>query len=236
MNPKYRKKVIFNQFFGVGDILFIEPIIRKFFQEGHEVILPVLPKFLDLQPYFPYIKFVDMNQLNIDYDSKVIVNTEEHTIIPLRWGKEFFNGTYNDTMRNKYRMVNMELSEFRNLKWLRHRVKENELLRLLGIQEGEKYNLINKNFHTFLNGTVKIDVKNNYKNVYMNIIKDFTLLDWASVIENATEIHSVNTSILFLLESLDLKAENIHLYGRNDGGSEFPKTTYLHSKNYILHI
>ena len=40
-------KAIFNQFFGIGDILFIEPIMRRFFQQGYEVVLPVLEKYYD---------------------------------------------------------------------------------------------------------------------------------------------------------------------------------------------
>lgn len=239
LKPKIKYKndniVIFNQFFGIGDILFIEPIMRKYFQDGFEVVLPVLEKFINMAPYFPYIKFIIKDELDIDYEEKGILNKGSTTILPMRWSREFYNSPLTETMRNKYKMVDMDLNSFRKMTWLRHRHKEVELMKILNINDGEKYNLINGNYHTFLNGKVSITLNNDYKNIYMDFIDDFTLLDWASVIENATSIHTVNTSILFLLESLNLKSNDIHLYSRNANGLDFKQTDYLYSKNYILH-
>ena len=226
-------KHIFNQYFGIGDIIFIEPIIRKFYQEGNEVVLPVLPKFADIQPYFPYIKIVDYNSLKIGYEQQNTVSTGDTIIHPVRWSKEWFNSPYTETMRNKYKMFNIDLEVWRTSTWLRHRWKENKLIQELYVPD--EYTLINNNFHSYNDGKTFIKHKSKLPVVRMDFIKGYTLFDWATIIENATEIHSVNTSILFLLELLDLKTKEIHLYSRNVNGFDFKNTEYLRSKNYILH-
>ena len=79
------KTYIFNQYAGIGDILFIEPIIRKYFQSGHPVVLPVLKQFLNLQQNFPYIKFIDKELIDINYEERNIVENEDTIIIPIRF-------------------------------------------------------------------------------------------------------------------------------------------------------
>jgi len=222
---------IFNQYFGLGDILFIEPILRKFWQKGDEVIMPVLPQFMDLQPYFPYVTFVNKETFDIDYECKQIVKTEDTIIYPVRWSKEFFDSkSYSETMRNKYKMFDLPLDTWRQLTWLRHRWKEQKLIEYLQLDISKPYTLINRQFHTFDNNIRQIPVKG----VEMRIIEGFTLLDWASIIENATEIHTVNTSILYLLETLDLKCKEINFYSRNSNGIDFKNINYLMSKKYKL--
>ena len=233
---KLMKDIVFNQFFGIGDIIFIEPIIRSFFQKGHKVILPVLSKFADIQPYFPYITVVDKDTLDIDYECQKVVETDDMIIYPVRWSKEYFRSrTYNDTMKNKYRMFDLDLDEWRKVTWLKHRWKIDSLKELLGIKKGEKYNLINNNFYSFDTKVRKFEVDNNHKNIEMSIIDGYTLFDWEGVIRDATTIHTVNTSILYLMETLELKAKEIHFYSRNSNGSDFGNVDYLMSKNYKLH-
>lgn len=224
-------KAIFNQYFGIGDILFIEPIMRRYFQNGYEVVLPVLEKYYDCRVHFPYIEFVKQNELNIDYERQDIVKTADSIIYPVRWSMEYFNSPLNDTMRNKYRMFEMELEDWRRLKWLRFRDKEQQLCDLLRLPE--RFNLVNSNWHSFVNGYKPIEVNTRIPNVEMRFIDGFTLLDWAGVIEKAETIHTVNTSLLYMLEILNV-TDQLHLYTRNNG-RDFQQTEYLRSKKYQLH-
>ena len=106
---------------------------------------------------------------------------------------------------------------------------------MLGIKQGEKFNLINCNFYSFENRTINLNINNKLKNIEMKFIPTFNLLDWSGIIEEAENIYTVNTSIIFLLEVLELKAKEIHLYSRNVNGVDFVQTKYLRSKNYILY-
>jgi len=223
-----KKTYVFNQFAGIGDILFVESIMRRYFQNGHSVVLPVYKRFLDLQSYFPYIKFIDMDLLDINYEERAIIETDDYVIIPLRFS--------NNKMSNKYDMVNMDFNEWRTLTWLRHRNKEEKLKDVLGIKDGEKYNLINHNFTSELPfRNRKIAVRNGIKNIKMEIVDGYNLLDWSGVIEAATTIHTVNTSILYLLETLELSTEDIHIYSRNVKGRDFRDVDYLFNMKYTKH-
>ena len=230
-----KKEIIINQFFGIGDILFIEPIMRYYFQQGHKVTVPILSKYLDIQRNLPYINFVDKETFDIDYEEKEFIETDDRIIIPMRWSMEYYNSLLKNTMLNKYKMVGIDLEEWRKLTWLRHRWRENKLKEVLGIKQGERFNLINCNFYSFENRTINLNINNKLKNIEMKFIPTFNLLDWACIIEEAENIYSVNTSIIFLLEVLELKAKEIHLYSRNVNGADFIQTEYLRSKNYILY-
>ena len=49
-------KYIFNQFQGLGDILFCEPIAKHFYKKSkNEIVWPVNNDSLWLKEYFPYI-------------------------------------------------------------------------------------------------------------------------------------------------------------------------------------
>jgi len=229
LNAHSEKTYIFNQYAGIGDILFVEPIMRQYFQNGHPIILPVLKQFLNLQQYFPYIKFIDMDLLDIDYNEKKIIETEDSIIIPLR---------FSSLMTNKYKMVNMDFNKWRTLTWLRHRYKEENLKKILGIKTGDKYNLINENFSSIYPFfKTNITLKNKYKNIKMCAIEGYNLLDWSGVIETATTIHTVNTSIMYLLETLELSTTDIHVYSRKgEEGHDFKKINYLFNLKYTKHI
>ena len=202
-------------------------------------------RILQIQRNIPYINFVEKDLFDIDYNERDFIETDKQIIIPMRWSKEYYASPLKYTMFNKYKMVGIKLEEWRKLTWLRHRWRESRLKELLGIKEGEKYNLINCNFYSFENKTIffnktlldptNLDINNKLKNIEMKFIPTFNLLDWAGIIEEAENIYSVNTSIIFLLEVLELKAKEIHLYSRNVNGADFIQTEYLRSKNYILY-
>ena len=53
------------------------------------------------------------------------------------------------------------------------------------------------------------------KIVNLAYIEGFTLLDWGKVIESASEIHTVSTSLIYMIEVLYKKPmQNIHIYQR----------------------
>ena len=71
-------------------------------------------------------------------------------------------------MLNKYKMVGIDLEEWRKLTWLRHRWRESRLKELLGIKQGEKFNLINCNYYSFENRTINLNINNKLKNIDIN--------------------------------------------------------------------
>jgi hypothetical protein len=231
MANRGRKEVIFNQFFGIGDIMFIEPIMRRSFQAGHKVILPVLDKYYDIKRHFPYIGFIKKDKLNIDYENQKIVDNGTQIIYPVRWSREFFKSPLNYTMMNKYKMFDLPLDTWREFTFLRDMDTEQRLMDELELPE--HFNLINHNWHSFNDSHRGFTVDNGMVNIEMRFIPGYTLLDWASVIERASTIHSVNTALLYLLETLDV-TDDLFLYSRRADGKDYKNTEYLRTKKYEL--
>jgi hypothetical protein len=79
-----------------------------------------------------------------------------------------------------------------------------------------------------------IHLPNNQKQIEMNIIEGFSVFDWIGVLENAKSIHTVHTSIHYLM---DLYCNNPnqekHIYHRN--GEDLNKIKSLFTNEYIYH-
>ena len=121
--------------------------------------------------------------------------------------------------------------------WQRDANKENDLIKRLKINDGEEYNLINNHFRTNNTGVTDIKINNGQRNIELAILPGFSLFDWAKVIENATEIHTVSTSIIYILELLQLKAKHVGIYPRKPDESNLQNIEYiLTSHNYTHHL
>lgn len=221
------KKVIINQFFGLGDILFIEPIYRHFHNQGYKVIAPVEDELYWIMHYINYVHFKKKSEFEYDYES-IEQRQEGDTLhIPLRFAHPLYRGLEphdgsqrENWMCDKYLYLGLDKDLWRTLKWDRSD-KEDSLYRMLGIKG--KYNLINENFGGGFQ-KLEIDPNNDLPNVYVNKIDEFTLLDWAKVIENATNIYTVETSIIYMIEVLKTKAKELIMY---------PRFPYLENVDYI---
>jgi hypothetical protein len=229
---KFKKNIIINQFIGLGDILFIIPICDYYYNLGHNIIFPINEEFLNIQKNFKHIQFVNKNNYHIDYESNEIVEYEDYTILPLRFSNNILNNGNPETcMSDKYQFLNLPLDIWKNLKWERDFEKENELYYdVLGLKDGEEYNLINTSFS--MDKNINLNLNNGLKNINMKILKDFNLLDWYKVITNASSIHTVGTSIIFIIEVMKT-TNDLNLY-RREGEKDFSFYLYLLEKKYNL--
>ena len=231
--PKYKNKIIIpSQTHGIGDIIWEQTLIHHLVQDGGKVLWPVDPQFVDgLNQAYPSFVFINKDLLKADL--KMIRNAEynldKNTIVlPLQWADTICKVKYFDNMKSKYIMYGMDWNIWKEkAMWTRHFDRENMLFDELGIKKGEKYNLINKYFRSANTGIANIKVSNELKNIDMKTIYGFSLFDWAKVIENATEIHTVSTSIIYMLELLELTAKEI----------DFRNIEYILQKHkYIFHL
>ena len=236
--PK-NKTIILNQPFGLGDIIFIQNIVTELKRFNNKVIIPIVTKYLSVAPYLKEVTFIDKNLLNIDYDCKNFKEDNNTCIIPLRFSILYFNSPYYDCMSNKYKMLGLDYNNWVNMSFTRMYKKEQELFDMLGLKEGEKYNLISTSVgNKYLNRN-SIEVNNGLKNVEVNIIEGYTLFDWCKVIENATTIHTVHTSINYIIEKINTKAEEsneLHLYSRDGSIDNFAEFEYLFKKKYRKYL
>lgn len=160
---------IFNQFRGLGDILFIMKIAQEQVEKGNKVLFPVEPHYLEIAKHFPGVGFVDKNKINLPYKSQqeqnIELNGETWRIIPFRFANDILDVPYTECMKAKYWFwdfyVNSFLSEnFRQQdnwkRWREYKIErmpetERTLYDYLN-PNNENFILVNKNFRTNFSG------------------------------------------------------------------------------------
>lgn len=210
--------VVINQFFGLGDILFIEPIYRHYHNRGFKVVAPVNPEHLWIAEYIPYVEFVDVNTYPFDKESPT-QKEDGKMHVPLRFAHPLLRGYelhYGDDrahwMPDKYEYLGLPVDLWRTLSFKRNEEREKALYQIIN-PSGAKYNFVNNHFGGSFE-KVNIPLSPDYPSIFLTKIEGFTMLDWGKVIENAENIYTVETSIIYYVESLKTKAKEKHLYPR----------------------
>lgn len=231
-------KALILQAFGIGDVIFAMGVAEHIRWQGYEIEWPVKPHFVEgLQRAYPSIKFTS----DEDYPpglfmikEDIVVNGER--IIPIRWSDHILKMDSKYWMKTKYMLYGLDYTKWKkSAYYYRDSVKELELYNSLGLKNDEEYNLINQTYKSTFGGNVPIKVENGLRNIEMIAVPGFSIFDWSYVLQNATNIHVVNSAVFYLLELLDLKAKQVHLYSRHPEERGFPYIEYLISKDYILH-
>jgi len=140
-------RITINQPAMLGDLLFIEPIVRHLTNQGNTIVWPVKDQYAWLKDYMPY-NIIKQSQYNIDYEDAKM----RDDYIPLRFSTPIFRGTdphsgqfHEHFMLDKYRLLNLPLDLWKSLTWERNYEKEDHLYHLLGC-EGQDYTLVNMFF------------------------------------------------------------------------------------------
>jgi hypothetical protein len=214
------KRIVINQPAGLGDILFCQKIKKIFENKGFEVIWPVIKEYSWITEY------LEGNFVNIDE----FQNKSNDIVVDLSNANYMFPNK--KIMESKYFLVDIDYSDwvdFFNFK--RNIEKENKLYYdVLGLKDNEEFNLISRNYGSppnFLK--FPIENKSNVKNIELDFYQNFTLFDWCKVMENAKEIHMIDSSINFILEKI--KTNVLYLYTRRK--NNFSEIDYLFKKDYI---
>jgi hypothetical protein len=214
------KRIVINQPAGLGDILFCQKIKKTFENEGFEVVWPVIKEYSWVKEY------LEGNYI----DNNIFKSKSNDIIIDLSNANYMFPNK--KIMEAKYFLVDIDYSDwidFFNFK--RNTEKENKLYYdILGLKDDEEYVLVSRNYGSppnFLK--FPIETKSNIKNIELDFYNDFTLFDWCKVMENAKEIHMIDSSINFILEKINTNV--LYLYTRRK--NNFSEIDYLFKKDYI---
>lgn len=216
--------MVINQFHAIGDIIFLEPMFRRFSElMGMKPIVPIRDHLMWLQEYIHSADFVPMSKFALDYDSMATNNPD---YFPARFANQVLrklkpddHHDFENMMLDKYRLACMPEDLWKTIDLKFNDWKCMELMEHLGLYDGNtgdlvKYILVNENCQA---GTIKIDPKTDFKVIKMGEIPGFTLIDWAFVMLNAEENHHVSTSTFFILQALDnkFKLQNpVYIYPR----------------------
>ena len=231
------KKIFINQPRFLGDILFVMSIAQHYSVNGHEVLFPIEDSYLEDTPfekYFPGIRFIPLRNfsdfaiyrglenIKIEDEKKVVLNLIN-------------TDRYKNHMGEKYSLLNFPTEMWRKIRIKRNLDSEEKLLKKLGIKNDEKFNLINEYYSNKKTKYMNPKTGNNFKNIYLEKIEGFNLIDWMGVIEKASSIHTVHTSIQYLIDIMDDITTELHIYPRVEIYEPHSYYDYLFSKKYIYH-
>ena len=203
---------------GLGDIFYCQKIAFALKQNNYNVIWPVKENLLYIKEYLPdFINFITAEN-NVLFTELIhanvtrILENDKHDIyIPLKNANHIYG---RPVMQAKYKLLNIDPSD-----WLeffiikRNTVRENHLYYdILKLKDSSKYSLYNRQYGTppgtVISDKIKLPTQNDF--IEMKYYTDINLLDWCKVIENAIEIFTIDTSILFIIDFL-FKNKNLKL-------------------------
>jgi hypothetical protein len=221
-------KVIINQPFGIGDVLFLNPLIKQLnIEQG---IWPIVDHYYWIKDYISIdnLTFIKTSEFNPS-------NYEDYVEVPLQHAHAFMPQARN-CMEAKYLLLEADPELWRTLTFNRNKEKETQLKQHLSINPGDKFIFVNNNFAgPEYNYKVNITPKSNHKIVYQEYIEGFTLLDWCGVLEQAEEIHTVSTSLFFVIEALKFEKTLLHLYPRKPLDMDLSPIKTLISNKWICY-
>ena len=219
-------KVIINQPFGIGDILFLSPLVKLL--DIEEAIWPVVDHYYWIKDYIQInnLTFIKQSEFKHIKGYSEIPFQHAHSIVPQA----------NDCMEAKYLLLEADPELWRTISFNRNKEKENQLKQYLNITPDEKFIFVNNNFAgPEFNYKVDIKPQTDLKIIYQEYVKGFTLLDWCGVIEQASEIHTVSTALFFVIEALNLEKTPLHLYPRKPLDRDLSPIKSLINNKWICH-
>jgi hypothetical protein len=209
---------------GLGDIFSLQKVCRYYTSAGYDVIYPVLPQLLYIKDYIQYegLNFISteddfhLKQLYLT-NHNIPVEIDGTHYLPFEHASQNVSGC---VIRAKYKLIGLDWEDWSDYFYFeRNYKKENELYYdVLKLNDTSEYNFVNNIFGTRPGSFIKREVRsfNNLPDIIVDYIKDFTIFDWCKVIENANNIYTVDTSFLFIMEKINLKAKNLQMWSRGN--------------------
>lgn len=215
-------KILIDQYLGIGDILYVQKIVRMLEAQGHEVYLPVVDQLQWLHDYIDTTcSHADI--AGIDFDKVYVTGrATEYVASDLM-------------MKAKYDMLEMDGTDYINYIEIKRNIKkELELKEKLNIKG--PYRLVCPYFgtppHKNSSGHWKMEIPHSdeLQNVVVENIDGYTIFDWITVITEADEIYTTDTCILFLIEKYQCRANKLVSFSRWFSPPEQIK--YMFTKNW----
>lgn len=231
---------------GLGDIFYVLKIAKEISKLGYSIIWPISSSIMYLPNYLEEIdniNFVDENsnfKYKQYYNSSEIIISDDNSFIylPLQFSDRIANSDdyfANNTMVKmnvKYRWINMSSNDWSDFfKIKRNYDREQKLFSELN-PNNQKYILTNLNFGTPPHTDIcrfSPDIRKDIKIIKMEIYPNYNLFDWCKIIENAEEVHTVETSVILLMEKLNVP-KKIVMYSRHVPSSFHPMEDWIKNK------
>lgn len=230
------KNCLIYQPLGLGDIIWILPIVDVIIESGYTVYYPVGDVYYDMVSTYIEKKNLIWVRENDDFPLKKyyrqydIIENENELYLPLTYADRYFPQC--SIMISKYYLLSIPIGDWRKSFSLKRNInRERKLIDKYDLS-GD-YILVNKSFGTEYQDR-DLNIVSTKKVHYMNVEEDrdngFQLFDWILALENASEIHTVETSLCFLIDKYCLNNE-IHMYEKR---KESEQNTFYKNINLLF--
>ena len=236
---------VINQPAGIGDIFFLQKGIDSIISDGWNVIWPVNKHFSYLNDYikkdnltfynieddYPFKKDIDFKK-NIPIE--FIKNDNTVKYIPLDHAQHI-NGI--SFMKAKYALLGISSEDWKNsFIFSRNENRENKLKQKYNIEDGQDFIFVNNIFASPPDTIIRdMEISSNMKVIY-NDGKPCHIFDYCWIIENAKELHLVESAFCYLVEVLDTNAK-LFMYSRIINGrpqhNNFDYVDHVYKKNWF---
>jgi len=207
---------------GLGDIIWLQPMVDKLISDGYKVYYPVIDLYYNmLTEQMPkenliWLKENENFPMKTFYGTHIPRNDANNLYLPISFANYYLTNC--SVMISKYYYMNMPITNWhKNVNIIRNKKREDELIDFYGIDVHKPFALVNMTYGTPPNHVTRNMVMSSDTEqlVYMSFEKDkekgFTLFDWIGVIEKANEIHTVETALCYLVDMF-AKTDKIFMY------------------------
>jgi len=231
---------------GLGDIFFCMKIASTIKENGGKVIWPVYDTISYVKDYLKDGEiYVSINEFqtnekyfkyHIAYNSNYALPTDDFEYIPLQSADSIY--TNEKIMDSKYKLVDLDFSDWYDyFEFSRNIEKENHLFYdVLKLQDSDEYTFLNRNYGTPPYSKVfSIDISLFNNVIEMFISEEFSVFDWCKVIERASSIVMIDSSLNYIIEKLNLRTSCLYLYVRS-GYFTYHQINHLFKKSWEYKI
>lgn len=221
---------------GIGDIFFLQKAILCLneYTDPGAITWPVIDEFLWIKDYLPIayslINFVPLSS-NFDFKEEylkpdpTVRKIGDTIIVPFQHADWVFPGI--SVMDAKYKLIGLNIDDYiEYFEFERNKIREEHVfIRETGWPiEHRPYILVNRKYASPPDSLIcpYIPEFNEYNPERLVIEidfqgkhKDYNMFDWCKVIENAEEIHFVETSFNFIIEKLEPKGK-LFMYSKHN--------------------
>ena len=191
---------------------------------GYHVVWPLKDEISWIKDYIPDIEFCSRKDEfpgKQYYGQDIVILSPQFVYLGLM-NTHFWQNDYGvreeDTclvMESKYLAMHLDWNNWsQGFKFERKIDKENDLYyNVLGLKDDSEYVFVNRYANTENRRNTQLKFPEfDLPIVDLKILDGYSLFDWCKVIEKAQEIHTVHTSMPYLIDRLDIKAKKYYMY------------------------
>ncbi len=218
-------KIVIHQPSKYGDYINVVPIAQKLSKNGYEVWLPYCHGTKELIDYFNGFHTFEVGAVDA-FASELFASRNDAMFINCQSSPEYshlctVHGGQLFIEELKYYVVNdkveldIKYEDKFNFTWNRNYDKENQLIKLLGVNIDETEYIVT---HTIGdNGrTGLIPNTDKRKRIEIQRIQGYTLLDWYPIIKRSAAIYAIQSSAQCFIDCIKAELKDKELYLIND--------------------